>query len=133
MIEGYELSPIHIGNRVWIGANVTILKVVTIGEGAIISAGAVVNKDVPPYEIFNFPFIEFIKVMEILSLYLILLIIYTNKLLINKNTLYITLFKLMNFLLVKVTIFICKRTKRKFFFISSFCCNFIILSFKIIT
>lgn len=53
VIEGYELSPIHIGNRVWIGANVTILKGVTIGEGAIISAGAVVNKDVPPYEIWG--------------------------------------------------------------------------------
>ena len=31
----------------------TILKGVTIGEGAIISAGAVVNKDVPPYEIWG--------------------------------------------------------------------------------
>lgn len=40
--------PISIGNRVWIGLNATILKGVTIGEGAVIAAGAVVNKDVPP-------------------------------------------------------------------------------------
>lgn len=53
VIEGYESSPIHIGNRVWIGANATILKGVNIGEGAIISAGAVVNKDVPPFEIWG--------------------------------------------------------------------------------
>lgn len=41
-------APVVIGNHVWIGANATILKGVTIGEGAIVAAGAVVNKDVPP-------------------------------------------------------------------------------------
>ncbi len=40
-------QPIKIGNRVWIGVNATILKGVTIGDGAIIAAGAVVTKDVP--------------------------------------------------------------------------------------
>lgn len=35
----------------WIGANVTILKGVRIGKGAIVASGAVVNKDVPPYSI----------------------------------------------------------------------------------
>lgn len=35
----------------WIGANVTILRGVTIGEGAVVAAGAVVTKDVPPYSI----------------------------------------------------------------------------------
>lgn len=35
----------------WIGANVIILKGVTIGKGAVVAAGAVVNKDVPPYSI----------------------------------------------------------------------------------
>lgn len=39
-------QPIVIGNRVWIGANVTILKGVTIGDGAIIAAGSVVTKDI---------------------------------------------------------------------------------------
>ena len=41
-------KPINIGNHVWIGSRATILKGVTIGDGAIIAAGAVVTKDVPP-------------------------------------------------------------------------------------
>ena len=40
-----------IGNDVWIGSNVTIIGGIRIGDGAIIAAGAVVNKDVPPYAI----------------------------------------------------------------------------------
>lgn len=35
----------------WIGANSIILKGVTIGKGAVVAAGAVVTKDVPPYSI----------------------------------------------------------------------------------
>lgn len=46
-----ETAPIKIGNDVWIASNVTILKGVTIGDGAIIAANSVVNKDVAPYEI----------------------------------------------------------------------------------
>lgn len=42
-----ELAPIKIGKRVWIGAHATILAGVTIGDGAIVAAGAVVTKDVP--------------------------------------------------------------------------------------
>ena len=40
-------SPIHIGKNVWIGAHATVLAGVTIGDGAIVAAGAVVTKDVP--------------------------------------------------------------------------------------
>ncbi|MCD8215397.1 MAG: sugar O-acetyltransferase [Clostridiales bacterium] len=40
-------KPIVVGDRVWIGANVTILPGVTIGDNAVIAAGAVVAKDVP--------------------------------------------------------------------------------------
>lgn len=40
-------KPIHIGNHVWIGMRATILKGVTIGDGAIIAAGSVVTADVP--------------------------------------------------------------------------------------
>jgi acetyltransferase-like isoleucine patch superfamily enzyme len=40
-------APIVIGNNVWVGSNVTILAGITIGNNAIIAAGAVVTKDVP--------------------------------------------------------------------------------------
>lgn len=40
-------APIHIGNGVWIGSHVTILPGVTVGDHAIIAAGAVVTQDVP--------------------------------------------------------------------------------------
>jgi acetyltransferase-like isoleucine patch superfamily enzyme len=39
-------SPVHIKDKAWIGSNATILPGVTIGEGAIVAAGAVVTKDV---------------------------------------------------------------------------------------
>jgi acetyltransferase-like isoleucine patch superfamily enzyme len=46
-----EPSPVKIGNNVWIAARVTVLKGVTIGDGAVIAAGSVVTKDVPAYTI----------------------------------------------------------------------------------
>ncbi len=46
-----EHTHIHVGNDVWLGANVTILHNIKIGNGAIVGAGAVVTKDVPDYAI----------------------------------------------------------------------------------
>lgn len=43
-----KCAPIHIGNQVFIGANCTILKGVTIGDGAVVGAGSVVTGDIPP-------------------------------------------------------------------------------------
>ena len=40
-------APIQIGNHVWIGLRAIILKGVTIGDGAVVAAGAVVTSDVP--------------------------------------------------------------------------------------
>lgn len=42
---------IKIGNDVWIGYGTMVVKNVTIGDGAIIAAGSVVTKDIPPYAI----------------------------------------------------------------------------------
>tara|TARA_R110002020_G_scaffold91560_2_gene222277 strand:+ start:8536 stop:9252 length:717 start_codon:yes stop_codon:yes gene_type:complete len=44
---------IEIGNDVWIGANVSILDGVSIGNGAIVAANSLVNKDIPPYSIYG--------------------------------------------------------------------------------
>lgn len=44
-------APIAIGNHVWIGSNATVLAGVTIGDWAVVAAGAVVTKDVPPYTV----------------------------------------------------------------------------------
>ena len=46
-----DFLPIHIGHHCWIGTGATILQGVKIGDGAVVAAGAVVNKDVCPYEI----------------------------------------------------------------------------------
>ena len=47
--EGYKkTAPIKIGDHCWIGMRATILKGVTIGDGCIIAAGSLVNKDIPP-------------------------------------------------------------------------------------
>ncbi len=44
-------QPVVIEDDVWCGANVTILKGVTIGRGSVVAAGAVVTKSFPPYSI----------------------------------------------------------------------------------
>lgn len=48
-----EFSPTVIGNDVWIGLRAAIVDGVTVGDGAIIGAGAVVVKDIPPYTIWG--------------------------------------------------------------------------------
>ena len=53
-LASLQYSPfekVYIGNDVWIGYDSIILSGVTIGDGAIIGARAVVTKDVPPYTI----------------------------------------------------------------------------------
>jgi len=40
-----------VGDYVWIGARATILPGVTIGRGAVVAAGALVSRDVPPYAV----------------------------------------------------------------------------------
>ncbi|GAB3105356.1 acyltransferase [Aestuariicella hydrocarbonica] len=47
--RGTWTKPIHVGDRAWIGCAAIILPGVTIGEGAVVAAGAVVAEDVPAY------------------------------------------------------------------------------------
>jgi len=49
--QGSEAGKVHIKSGAWIGCNVTILKDVVIGCGAVIAAGSVVNSDVQDYTI----------------------------------------------------------------------------------
>lgn len=48
LIDEYRLGDVVIGDRVLIGANSTILPGVVIGDGAVVAAGTLVHKDVPP-------------------------------------------------------------------------------------
>lgn len=49
--QGCKRMGIRIGEKCWIGANVVILDGVSIGEGSIVAAGAVVNRDVEAYSV----------------------------------------------------------------------------------
>lgn len=52
MDQGFtEYKPVTIGNDVWFGRRVIIMPGVTIGDGCVIGAGAVVTKDIPPYSV----------------------------------------------------------------------------------
>lgn len=48
LIDEYRVGKVEIGNDVLIGANTTILPGIKIGDGAIVSAASLVNKDVAP-------------------------------------------------------------------------------------
>ncbi len=49
--QGSRIAPVVIGDDVWLGAHSVVLAGVTIGNGAIVGAGAVVTKDVDSYTI----------------------------------------------------------------------------------
>lgn len=57
-------APIILGENVWIGANATVLPGITIGDNAIIAAGAVVTKNVPTNTIVGGIPAKFIKMIE---------------------------------------------------------------------
>lgn len=46
-VERPSVAPVRIGDRVWVGTRAVVLKGVTIGDGAVVAAGAVVTRDVP--------------------------------------------------------------------------------------
>jgi acetyltransferase-like isoleucine patch superfamily enzyme len=49
--QGVSTAPISIEDNTWIGANVVVLAGVTIGKHAIVAAGSIVTKDIPPYSV----------------------------------------------------------------------------------
>ena len=49
--QGIVKEPVRIGRDVWIGQKASVLKGVTIGEGSVVAAHALVNKDLPPYSV----------------------------------------------------------------------------------
>ena len=51
--HAYYRGQIHIGRNGYIASNTIFTKPVTIGDGAIIGAGSIVNKDIPPYTVWG--------------------------------------------------------------------------------
>lgn len=60
----FRLGEVHIEDEVFIGVNVIICNSVTIGKGAIIGAGSIVTKDIPPYQVWAGNPARFIKERE---------------------------------------------------------------------
>lgn len=50
-LQGHTSAPVVIERDVWIGSHAVVLKGIHIGTGAVVAAGAVVTKDVPPYAV----------------------------------------------------------------------------------
>ncbi|WP_058301360.1 acyltransferase [Gorillibacterium timonense] len=48
-----SFKPIIIGHHCWIGTGAIVLQGVTIGDGVVVAAGAVVTKDIPPFEVWG--------------------------------------------------------------------------------
>jgi acetyltransferase-like isoleucine patch superfamily enzyme len=49
--QGIAKSPVRIGPDVWLGTKVTVLRGVTVGQGSVVAANAVVNRDLPPFSV----------------------------------------------------------------------------------
>jgi len=62
--ENVKSAPIVIHDKVWIGFGVTVLKGVTIGEGAVVGAKSVVTKDVLPWTVVAGNPAKVIKIIE---------------------------------------------------------------------
>ena len=49
--QGIVKSPVRIGPDVWLGTKVTVLRGTTVGQGCVVAANAVVNRDLPPFSV----------------------------------------------------------------------------------
>lgn len=66
-------APIIIGKNVWVGASATLLPGVTIGDNAIIAAGAVVTKNVPPNTVVAGVPAKVIRILKVVILAIIII------------------------------------------------------------
>lgn len=57
----YDRGKVHIKKRAWLGMNTLVVKLVTIGEDAIVGAGSIVTKDIPDGEVWAGNPARFIK------------------------------------------------------------------------
>lgn len=64
MRRNLQINKIEIGDDVWIGANVVILPGVTIGNRAVIGAGSVVKRDIPPDTVYAGTLAHFIRSID---------------------------------------------------------------------
>ena len=60
----FRIGEVHIEDDVFIGVNVVICNSVTIGKGAIVGAGSIVTKDIPPYQVWAGNPARYIKARE---------------------------------------------------------------------
>lgn len=51
--QGFSREKVIVGNNVWVGSNVVLLKGCEIGDNSVIAAGAVVDIKVPLYSIYR--------------------------------------------------------------------------------
>ena len=65
--RGMNCLPIEVEDEVWIGAGVIIIQGVTVGKGAVITAGAVVINDVEPYTVYGGVPAKKIKSIEVVT------------------------------------------------------------------
>lgn len=59
-----QTAPVTIGNHVWLGANVLVMKGVTIGDRSVVSAGSIVTKDIPAGEVWGGNPAKFLKKLK---------------------------------------------------------------------
>lgn len=60
-LQGVDNHAVVIEDDVWIGTNAVVMPAITIHKGAVVAAGAIVTKDIPPYEIWGGVPARFIK------------------------------------------------------------------------
>lgn len=53
VLQGGKNRSIRIGRDVWVGANCVVLKDTVLGDGCVIAAHSLVNKDIPPLEVWG--------------------------------------------------------------------------------